>query len=87
MEYAEALTATPPTVDDELVRRLRSHLSEAQFVELTAIICLENLRSRRNIAFGVTSQGFRARCDFAQSSARAIRAHEGGVQAERRSAT
>ena len=37
MEYAEAMTATPPTVDDELVKRLRAHLDEAQLVELTAM--------------------------------------------------
>ena len=87
MEYAEALTDTPPTVDDQLVSRLRSHLNEAQFVELTAIICLENLRSRRNIGFGVTSQGFKARCDFAQPSERANRVHQAGVQAGHRRAT
>ena len=87
MEYAEALTDTPPTVDDQLVSRLRSHLNEAQFVELTAIICLENLRSRRNIGFGVTSQGFKARCEFAQPPKRADRAHQAGVQAEHGSVT
>jgi len=87
MEYAEAMTDTPPTVADQLVSRLRSHLNEAQFVELTAIICLENLRSRRNIAFGVPPQGFRARCDFAQPSERANLAHQAGVQAEHRRAT
>ena len=38
MEYAEAMTETPPTVGDELVRRLLDHLDEAQLVELTATI-------------------------------------------------
>ena len=84
LEYAEALTETPPTVDDELVRRLRSHFNEAQFVELTAIICLENLRSRRNIAFGVTSQGFKARCDVRQPPKEPINpAPQAGAQAHR----
>src|SRR5262249_35129613 len=46
MAYAEAMTETPPAVDDELVRKLRLHLDEAQLVELTAMICLENVRSR-----------------------------------------
>ena len=64
MEYAEAMTATPPTVDDELVKRLRAHLDEAQLVELTAIICLENVRSRFNSAIGLTSQGFKDRCEI-----------------------
>ncbi|HEY8199951.1 MAG TPA: carboxymuconolactone decarboxylase family protein [Actinomycetota bacterium] len=30
IEYAEAMTETPPTVDDELVKRLLEHLDEAQ---------------------------------------------------------
>jgi len=46
MEYAEAMTEAPPTVDDELVKKLRGHLDEAQFFELTAIVGLENLRGR-----------------------------------------
>ena len=64
MEYAEAMTRTPPSVDDELVGKLRSHLDEAQLVELTAIVCLENVRSRFNSAVGLTRQGFRDRCEL-----------------------
>src|ERR1700716_3619136 len=41
MLYAEAMTATPPLVTDDLVARLRRHLDEAQLVELTAIIAVE----------------------------------------------
>src|SRR5262249_53595193 len=37
MEYAEAMTETPPAVDDELVRRLRAHLGDAQLVHAAAI--------------------------------------------------
>src|SRR5262249_49620659 len=48
MEYAEAMTEAPPTVDDELVKKPRDHLDDAQIVELTAIVGLENLRSRMN---------------------------------------
>jgi alkylhydroperoxidase family enzyme len=58
MEYAEAMTATPPRVTDAMVEALRRHLSEAQLVELTAIIAVENLRSRINSALGLTAQGF-----------------------------
>jgi alkylhydroperoxidase family enzyme len=61
MEYAEAMTMTPPRVTDAMVEALRSHLSEAQLVELTAIIAVENLRSRINSALGLTAQGFRDR--------------------------
>ncbi|MEU6085059.1 carboxymuconolactone decarboxylase family protein [Streptomyces sp. NPDC047108] len=66
MAYAEAVTATPPAVDDAMVRRLREHLDEAQIVELTAIAAVENLRSRVNAALGLTSQGFKDRCDVPQ---------------------
>ncbi|MCM2580402.1 carboxymuconolactone decarboxylase family protein [Streptomyces meridianus] len=64
MEYAEAMTATPPTVDDALVARLREHLDDAALVELTAMVALENMRSRINASLGLTSQGFRDSCDI-----------------------
>ena len=63
MLYAEAMTMTPPLVTDDLVARLRQHLDEAQLVELTAIIGVENLRSRMNSALGLTAQGFKDRCE------------------------
>jgi alkylhydroperoxidase family enzyme len=64
MEYAEAMTGTPPAVDDELVNRLLDHFDEAQLIELTIIVCLENVRSRFNSALGLTSQGFKDRCEI-----------------------
>jgi AhpD family alkylhydroperoxidase len=64
LEYAEAMTDTPPTVDDELVKGLLHHLDEAQLVELTMIICMENIRSRFNSAIGLTGQGFKDRCEL-----------------------
>jgi alkylhydroperoxidase family enzyme len=64
MEYAEAMTATPPRVTDAMVEALRQHLNEAQLVELTAIIAVENLRSRINSALGLTAQGFKDRCEL-----------------------
>jgi alkylhydroperoxidase family enzyme len=64
LEYAEAMTATPPGVTDDLAEALGRYLSEAQLVELTAIIAVENLRSRMNSALGLTSQGFKDRCDL-----------------------
>jgi alkylhydroperoxidase family enzyme len=63
MEYAEAMTETPPAVDDELVKRLRMHLDDAQLAELTMIICLDNVRSRFNVAIELTPQGFKDRCE------------------------
>ena len=52
LEYAEAMTDTPPGVTDEMVERLGRELSEAELVELTAIVAVENLRSRMNAALG-----------------------------------
>ncbi|MET9647438.1 carboxymuconolactone decarboxylase family protein [Streptomyces syringium] len=64
MEYAEAMTATPPTVEDDLVGRLRQHLGDEGLVELTAMVAVENLRSRVNAAFGLAGQGFKDSCDI-----------------------
>ena len=64
LEYAEAMTATPPTVTDEMVEALRVDLDDAQLVELTATIAAENLFSRTNSALGLTSQGFKSQCDL-----------------------
>jgi len=64
LEYAEAMTTTPPTVTDEMVEALRSDLDDAQLVELTATISAENLFSRTNSALGLTSQGFKNQCDL-----------------------
>ncbi|WP_328666642.1 carboxymuconolactone decarboxylase family protein [Streptomyces sp. NBC_00322] len=64
MEYAEAMTANPPAVEDEQAQRLLTALGEAAFVELTAIVAVENLRSRMNSALGLTSQGFKDHCEI-----------------------
>jgi AhpD family alkylhydroperoxidase len=61
--YAEAMSTTPPTVTDEMVAGLRHSLDDATLVELTMMVAVENLRSRFNSALGLTSQGFRDRCD------------------------
>jgi alkylhydroperoxidase family enzyme len=58
LEYAERMTVTGQRVDDELFGRLKEHYTEAQVVELTAAIALENFRSKFNPALGVESQGF-----------------------------
>jgi AhpD family alkylhydroperoxidase len=64
LAYAEAATATPPVVTDEMVAGLREHLDDAALVELTMMIAVENQRSRFNSALGLTSQGFRDRCEI-----------------------
>ena len=58
LEYAERMTITGEKVTDELWARLRSHFSEAQMVELTAAVALENFRSKFNVPLGVEAQGF-----------------------------
>lgn len=63
LEYAEGMTATPPTVTDGLVRLLRDQLGDAGLVELTELVAVENLRSRFNSALGLQSQGFKAECE------------------------
>jgi alkylhydroperoxidase family enzyme len=57
LELADAMTATPPNVTDDLFTRLQEHYDEAQLVELAAIVCQENLRSRFNTTFRIESEG------------------------------
>ncbi|MBA4609588.1 carboxymuconolactone decarboxylase family protein [Aeromicrobium sp. Marseille-Q0843] len=64
MAYAEAMTATPPTVTDEQVASLREALGDAALVELTMMVAVENQRSRFNSAAGLASQGFSDVCEL-----------------------
>jgi alkylhydroperoxidase family enzyme len=65
LEYAEAVTATPVVVDDDLVKRLHASFSEQQIVELACLVALENYRSRINAGLGLESQGYAAKCELA----------------------
>jgi len=58
LAYAEAMTITGRRVSDELFARIRTHFDEAQIVELTAGVALENFRSKFNVALGIEAQGF-----------------------------
>ncbi|HEY3143747.1 MAG TPA: carboxymuconolactone decarboxylase family protein [Acidimicrobiales bacterium] len=58
MDYAVGMTRTPVEVSEELFAELRTHFDEAQLVELTHLIALENLRGRFNLALGVSAAGF-----------------------------
>jgi AhpD family alkylhydroperoxidase len=64
LAYAEAATATPLQVTDEMVADLRRELDDAELVELTMMVAVENVRSRFNAALGLTSQGFKDRCEI-----------------------
>ena len=58
LEYADAMTAQPMHVTDELVSTLRGYLDDAQLIELTYLVALENSRARSNHALGLTAQGY-----------------------------
>jgi alkylhydroperoxidase family enzyme len=64
LEYAEAMTDTPPTVTDELSARLLDRLGPAAMVELTAFIAAANMATRNNTALGIHSQGYSAACEI-----------------------
>jgi alkylhydroperoxidase family enzyme len=65
MEYAEAMSQTPPTVSDDVSARLLEALGGPALVELSAFIALANVYTRTNVAFGIEAQGFAAACGLA----------------------
>jgi AhpD family alkylhydroperoxidase len=69
LAYADAMTATPPTVTDEQVAELEAVFGRAGLVELTYLIALENMRARTNTALGITDQGFSRSCEVPQGQA------------------
>jgi AhpD family alkylhydroperoxidase len=62
MEYAEAMSQTPPTVTDEMSAALLEELGAPALVELSARVAAMNLVARSNIALGIRSHGFAAAC-------------------------
>lgn len=62
MEYAEAMSQTPPQVTDELSDRLLEQLGAAAMVELVATVAFANMTTRSNTALGIESQGFSKVC-------------------------
>ncbi|HUS62011.1 MAG TPA: carboxymuconolactone decarboxylase family protein [Acidimicrobiales bacterium] len=71
LEYAEAMTETPPCVTDDMSARLLAQLGAAAMVELTASVAFANLTTRSNTAMGIEAQGFSKACTLplAQPSA------------------
>jgi alkylhydroperoxidase family enzyme len=55
LRFADAVTATPVDVSDELFAALRRHFSEEQLIELSAVIAHENFRARMYHALGIES--------------------------------
>lgn len=62
MEYAEAMTETPPRVTDDLFARLLDQLGAPAMVELTSVVGFANTSARGNVAMGIESQGFSKAC-------------------------
>ncbi len=58
LDYAVGMSRTPVDVPDALFARLRQHFDDAQLMELTHVIALENLRGRFNMALGIEAAGF-----------------------------
>ena len=71
MEYAEAMTDTPPRVTDELSARLLEQLGAPAMVELTSVVAAANMAARGNVAMGIEASGFSKACKLplAQRSA------------------
>lgn len=65
LEYAEAMSQTPPTVTDELSARLLAQLGAPAMVELTAFVAMANQAARTNVALGIKAEGFSAACGLA----------------------
>jgi alkylhydroperoxidase family enzyme len=58
LRYAEGMTRTPADVSAAAFSELERQFSTAQIVELTAMIALENFRSRFNRALEIASDDF-----------------------------
>ena len=70
MEYAEAMSQTPPAVTDELSAALLDDLGPAALLELAAKVGLMDATARMNIALGIHSDGFAAACGLPPLEAR-----------------
>ena len=65
MEYAEAMSQTPPTVTDELSDELLAAIGAPALLELAAKVGYLNATGRMNIALGIRSEGFADACGLA----------------------
>ncbi|MGY1804351.1 carboxymuconolactone decarboxylase family protein [Blastococcus sp. SYSU D00922] len=70
MEYAEAMSQTPPAVTDEMSAALLEDLGPAALVELTGRVAFMNSSARGNVALGIRSQEFSASCGLPPLAAR-----------------
>lgn len=57
LAYAEAVTATPPQVDEAVKMQMKRHFTDDVISEMTALIAFQNLSARFNAALDVPAQG------------------------------
>ncbi|MFC7787609.1 carboxymuconolactone decarboxylase family protein [Microbacterium sp. MAHUQ-60] len=65
MEYAEAMSQTPPAVTDELSDALLAYLGAPALLELAAKVGYLNATARMNVALGIRSDGLADACGLA----------------------
>lgn len=58
IDLADAMTATPGSVEDELMARVKARLGAKGTIELVQLIAWENSRARMNTALGLGAEGF-----------------------------
>lgn len=58
LTYTEAITYSDREVDEKIMMRIRNHFDDDAIVELTGLICFQNLSSKFNAALDVAPQGF-----------------------------
>ncbi len=58
LRYADAITATPVEVPEQLFDDLKDYYDDQQIVELTSALAWENYRARFDHALGIESEGF-----------------------------
>jgi len=58
LDYADAITRTERNIDQAMMDKLKTQFDDDALVELTAVICFQNLSSKFNSALDVPAQGF-----------------------------
>lgn len=58
VEFADVLSRTPVSVDDDLRSRLEEEFTEKQIVELAHTVAWEHARARFNRGLGIEADGF-----------------------------
>ncbi len=64
LEYAQALTRTPIEIDKSLIKRMRWHYNEKQFVIIVTTIGQVNFWTRTIQGLGVKPAGFSSHCEI-----------------------